>query len=472
MKKGILLSILWLSSFVIYSRAQELALDSSRQLSYFIEAAIAHNKLLKSQRLELEKQGLIKKQIYHTYLPKLEASGTYAYSKGKLNIDTDPVPFTFPGLTLPITGMPPMTIPPMDMAIPGLDHSMDYSGNLWMGGLTAKWTIFTGLKVPYLGKAMQHKIRAEEYMLDQSEADIIEEVSFYYDNIALLAQSSKLLQESEKRLDRESKVAKHALQEGLITQHDFQKIEIAILELASKQIEYDGKRSLLHLKLKQMTDLSLEEIALVKIDLHPIKSFNHVGTYLNRPELKALDEAIIANEYKAKSELSGYLPKAQVFATHQYAGFTNGEVGPVGFNKINAYPINAVGVGLKWELFDGLHTHSERKKAKIEILQTQNKRDEAAELLMLNYNNCYSNFQVNTAKEALKIKQQESSLKSLQISYKEYQNGLINISELLEALTDYEKIVLDYYQTVFDQRQSAVKLMNATGDLNALSIQK
>jgi hypothetical protein len=49
-------------------------------------------------------------------------------------------------------------------------------------------------------------------------------------------------------------------------------------------------------------------------------------------------------------------------------------------HKINAYPVNALGVRLKWELFDGLHTHSERKKSKIEIMQTQNKKDEATEL--------------------------------------------------------------------------------------------
>ncbi len=443
---------------------------SQNDLLFLAEAALEHNKTLQNQQLELKKMGLTQKQIYHTYIPTLEASGSYAYSKGQFNIDTDPIPFTLPGMTLPLPGMGPVELPPMNLAIPGIDQGMDFNGSLWMGGLTAKWTLFTGLKAPYLGKAMKHKIQATEYLLNQSEADIIEELAGYYDKIALLTQAEKLLQESEKRLNREAEVAQRALSEGLITQHDYQKIEIARLDLASRQIELRGNRQLLQLKLQQLTGLSVDEVANIKVDLLPLKTLAAQGSYMDRPELKALDEAIMASEYKLKSESSGYLPKVQAFATHQYAGFKNGELGPMSFNEIGAYPLNAVGVGFKWELFDGFHTHDERKKAKIQIQQTQNKRADAAEMLMLNYNNALNSYQVTTAQEALRAKQQEVSKRSLQISYKEYQNGLIKVSEFLEAQTDYEKSVLDYYQTVYDQRQSGIKLLNATGELKLETI--
>ena len=39
-----------------------------------------------------------------------------------------------------------------------------------MGGLTAKWTLFTGLKAPYLIKAMNHKIEAQEQMAQDIES--------------------------------------------------------------------------------------------------------------------------------------------------------------------------------------------------------------------------------------------------------------------------------------------------------------
>jgi len=457
---------------VVHSQEVKVAPDTlNTSLVGLVEAAIDYSKTLKNQQLELDKLGITQKQIYHTYIPKIEAGGTYAYSKGQLNLDTDPIPFMFPGTTLPIPGMGPVTFPPMEMAIPGINTSMDYSGSLWMGGLTAKWTLFTGLKVPNLGKAMEHKIKATEYLVSQSEADIIEQVAYYYDMVALLAQSKKVIDESEKRLERESAVAQKALSEGLITQHKYQKIEIARLTLASKQIEYNGKRQLLHLKLQQLTGLSLSSIEQISVELKAMNGFAQEGSYLNRPEIKALDEAIVAGEYKLKSESSGYLPKVQAFASHQYAGFRNGDLGSVSFNEVSAYPMNVVGVGFKWELFDGFHTQNERKKAKIDIMQTQNKRTEASEMLMLNYSNTLNNYQVSTAQESLRRRQQETAKKSMQISYREYQNGLLEVSEFLEAQTDYETSVLEYYQTVFEQRQSVIRLMNAIGELNLLTIQ-
>jgi len=476
MKKKTLLLVCLYGFFTFGSKAQTEVPDSVLNLQYFIQAALDHNKQLKNQRLNVEKSDIIRKQIRHTYIPTIEASGTYAYSSGEVNLDTDPIPFSIPSMTIPLSlpspiGTMPVTTPDINSAIPGINESLDYNGSLWMGGLTAKWTLFTGLKVPYLSKAMKHKIAAEEAMLAQSEAEIIAEVSSYYDKIALLTQANTILSESEKRLVREEEVAKRALQEGLITQHDFQKIAIAKLELASKQIEYAGSKSLLHLKLQQLTGLSLSIVEALDVNLDPFNPKVGNGSYLNRAELIALDEAIIASEYKLKSETSGYLPKVQAFATHSYAGVKNGALGPLGFNEISAYPINAVGVGFKWELFDGLHTHEQRQKAKIELLQTQNKKEEAAELLMLNYNNSLNQLQVNNAKLNLQKLQQESAKKSLEISYKEYQNGLIKISEFLEAQADYEKMVLNYYQTIYDQRQSTIQLLNATGELNSTSLQ-
>ena len=127
-------------------------------------------------------------------------------------------------------------------------------------------------------------------------------------------------------------------------------------------------------------------------------------------------------EYKYKSEISGYLPKVQAFATHQYAGLTNGSLGDLGFNEISAYPINAVGIGMKWELFDGLHTHNERQRVKIELEQTKNKKEEVKQLLALNYNNTVSQFNNLSAQTKLKEKQRQSAEKSLEISYKSTQD--------------------------------------------------
>jgi outer membrane protein TolC len=334
----------------------------------------------------------------------LELGGEYAYSTGRLNLETRSIPVNVPGFSLPpvIPGFPPLEVPPNGIDIPPVDHEIDYSGNLWLGGLTAKWTLFTGLRAPYLSKAMRHKIKALEQSYVQAEAELISEVCRYYDKIALLDQTGKVLEVQRERLVKETQVARKALEQGLITRHEFQKTDIFRLELESKKIEYEGSKELLMLKLNQLTGIPIEDLKRIEVDLSPRMNEHTEKSYLDRPEILALDEAEQALEYKFKSEVSGYLPKVQAFATHQYAGFTNGELGVIAFNEISAYPVNALGIGMKWELFDGLHTRNERIKARIELEQAQNKKEEVRQLLELNYRNSMSKFKTLTAQTALK----------------------------------------------------------------------
>ncbi|GAB1308321.1 TolC family protein [Urechidicola sp. KH5] len=440
----------------------------SLDLQSIVYKAIVNSNTLKNVNLEIEKSKETKKSILNTYIPTLEIGGKYAYTKGELNLETNPIPINVPGFTAPpiIPGFPPIQVPSTGIEIPSIDQSIDFDGNFWMGGLTAKWTLFTGLKAPYLSKAMDHKIKAQELQYSLEEAELITEVSQLYDKIALLEQTKLVLYIQQERLTKETLVAKKAFEQGLITKHELQKTEIFQLEIDSKQLEFDGSKELLLLKLQQLTGIPMEELATIKVDLAPRLNNSVDKTFLDRAELSALDESIQATEYKYKSEASGYLPKVQAFYSYQYLGITNGELGVLGFEEISAYPLNALGVGMKWEIFDGFHSRGERLKVKIELEQLRNKKSEAQELLELNYKNCVSRYRTLTAQVALKQKQKESAEKSLLISHKEYQNGLIKLSEYLEAQADLTTTILNYYSTVCDQRDSALNLLKATGSLD------
>ncbi|MBG7631399.1 MAG: TolC family protein [Bacteroidetes bacterium] len=460
-KLGLCILVLWTSAITAQTNTGTLDLHS------VLYAALDYNKSLKNNTLEIEKSKEVQKSIKHTYIPTLELGGRYAYASGQLNLSTEALPINIPGFTLPpvIPGFPPIEIPTTGLEVPPIDQNIDFKGSIWMGGLTAKWTLFTGLKAPNLVKAMNHKIEAQEKMYEQEEADLITEVSKYYDKLALLEQTRLVLEIQHKRLEKESLVAKKALEQGLITNHEFQKVEIAQLKLASKQLEYEGGKELLLLKLHQLTGIEITDLSTIKVELIPRLQGSTANSYLDRPELLALDEVKKAKEYEYKSEINGYLPKVQAFAAHQYAGMTNGNLGSLGVKEISAYPMNAVGVGMKWELFDGLHTQGKRQQIKIELEQTKNKKEEVQQLLELNYHNCVSQFKNLSAQTKLKDKQRNSSEESLEISYKEYKNGLIQLSEFLEAQADFTTTILDYYETVWAQRNSALELLKATGSL-------
>ena len=440
----------------------------SLSLQSLVTKALQKNTGLKNAQLEIEKSEEVKSHIKHTFIPTLELAGRYAYTSGSLNMRTKESPINIPGASLPpiIPGFPAITLPPTSISIPALDQSIDFKGSLWMGGLTAKWTLFTGFKAANLSKAMTHKIEAQKHLFTQEEANLISEISAIYDKIALLAQTQKVLDIQTQRLVKETQVATKALEQGLITKHEFQKIEIAQLTIESKSLEFEGSKELLYLKLHQLTGVDIVQLETITVNINVRLNDVATGkTYLDRPELNALEEAAIATEYKYKSEISGYLPKVQAFASHQYLGLTNGELGSLAYKEISAYPVNMVGVGVKWELFDGFHTKGERQKIKIEMEQNQNRKEEVTELLELNYKNCVSQFYNLSAQAKLKNKQLQSAKKSVEISYKEYQNGLVQLSDFLESQSNYTTATLAYYTTICDQRNSAIELLKATGSL-------
>ncbi|WP_434036196.1 TolC family protein [Formosa sp. 4Alg 33] len=443
--------------------------NDSLSLKSLVYKAMGKNVGLKNAQLEIQISEKTKSQINNTFLPTLEADGKFAYTAGKFNIDTESASLEFPGISLPtsIPSLPVFTIPSFPITIPALDQTLDFDGNLWIAGITAKWTIFTGFKASNLSKAMTHKIEAQKHMFTQEEADLISEIAALYDKIALLAQTKKVLDIQSKRLEQESERATKALGLGLITKHEYQKIEIAQLNIASKILEYEGAKDLLYLKLHQLTGVEITELKTIKVDID-IRLESEVAdkSYLDRPELLALDESILATQYKYKSEINGYLPKVQAFASHQYIGLTNGETAGLGFNEISGYPLNMVGVGMKWDIFDGFHTRDERQKIKMEVEQTQNRKEEVRELLELNYRNSVSQYSNLSAQAKLKEKQMETAQESMEISYKEYKNGLVDVSDYLESQSDYMTTTLEYYTTVCDQRNSALELLKATGSLH------
>ncbi|MFB9053833.1 TolC family protein [Formosa undariae] len=468
MKNKIHALLLW-SMFGVPILASSQTVSDSLSLQSLVYKAMTKNVGLKNAQLEIEKSEKTRAQIKNTFLPTLEADGKYAYTAGKFNIDTQAADLEFPGISLPTTNaaIPVFTIPAFPVTVPAIDQTLDFDGNLWIAGLTVKWTIFTGFKATNLSKAMSHKIEAQKYMFTQEEADLISEIAALYDKTALLAQTQKVLNIQSKRLEKESETATKALGLGLITKHEFQKIEIAQLTIDSKILEFEGAKELLYLKLHQLTGVDVSELKTIEVDIEMRLESEVAGkTFLDRPELLALDESVLASEYKYKSEINGYLPKVQAFASHQYIGLTNGETAGLGFNEISGYPLNMVGVGMKWEIFDGFHTRDERQKIKMEVEQTKNRKEEVAELLELNYRNCVSQYSNLSAQTKLKEKQLQMSKESLEISYKEYKNGIVDVSDYLESQSDYTTTTLEYYTAVCDQRNSALELLKATGSLH------
>lgn len=426
-----------------------------------IELSLQKSYSLKNASNDLMIDSIESKEIRQNFIPTLSMNGGYAYGSANLNVD-------IPTFQLPISGI----------ELFDGESEFDAKGQFFYTNLTAKALLFSGLQVNYGSKASKEKIKAKNYMLDSEKAIIIKDVIDTFDKIELLEKSKIVIVESEKRLAKEKLKVKVAIENGLATPFEREKISAAELNLASKKMELSGNLRLLHLKLSMLTGKEIGTIEKMKFELKPWTFKQGDQTYQNRPELQALRASIEAYEYKLKMNRNNFLPKVEAFATLSYFNLFDTSVAtpyetPISEQPINldlnyfqGWPAYLVGVGFQWDIFTGLKNDNAVQKTSIEKDMAENKKNDAEEKLALFEKKVAIEFDVKNEQVLLKNKEQAVAFNALTLAIASYREGLINISERLEAETDYQEAVLEYYKTIALQRQAALELLIASGSLN------
>ncbi len=140
-------------------------------------------------------------------------------------------------------------------------------------------------------------------------------------------------------------------------------------------------------------------------------------------------------------------------------------------NKIEVVPNFTVGIGFKWDLFDGNKGKREIQQARIEVKKAENEKAEAEEKVKLNLIKTQTDYNNSNAELLVRQKQMKMAENALTQAGKEFKTGLIKAADLIGAENDYQSAALDYLQSVFNQRRNAVELLKATGSLNRSSLQ-
>lgn len=410
------------------------------------EMAIAHSYPIQNNQLETEKAAREKQKIYQTFLPNISLNSSYTHLNDAITMSVPPIALTLPGLGT----LPPITLNPITLQ----------TQDILKTDVTAQMVLFTGLKVTYGTKAIGHQQKALMAQQQHLTSGIIGETLLTFDRLAVIDQSDRVLAESAIRLDKEAQFAKKALQQGLITPYDESKIEIAQQELEAKRIELQTARNLTISKLAQLTGKSTALFNTLSPVISRWESNNATTSVANNPQLEALNEVVQATAYKRKSTTSGYLPVVYAFGKKELIT-----------EDLSALdPEWAIGVGLKWNLFDGLQTYRDGQKARIDETMAQNNLDAAHELMTLNHEKAIQELQLADQLIEVAIRKKNTAAKGLDIARRQYETGLGSITERLAAETDFQTAELGVIQAIYRQRAATIALLEATGSLNIESI--
>lgn len=448
---------------VAVAKLQAQQVQVSKTLMQAVDAALDQDRSLANHYLETEKLELERRAVLNKYLPHVGATSVYGYFDNTLTLD-------LPTLTLPITGTPLFSG----------SQNFQNSGNLFFGGLTAKTVLFSGGQILNGAKALAAKQKGTLFMAQPKKDEIIKDVINSFDQIRLLDEAKKLVNESEIRLKKENERVEKAITNGLAIPYDRDKIKLAMLELSSKKLELQGKRKVLYQKISMLTHYSNEQIDAVVYDLNPVVLPSNL-TADDRSELKALSSFKTAYEYVLKKEKGTFLPTVGAFGSYSYGSVFGGRssfTGPVSANnyslKLNEatlHPNFMVGAALKWDIFTGFERKHKIHEAKINIKQVENQLADTKEKVALQLQNF--NAQYETLLQQLEIADQREKIakNNLITAQKQYSSGLINVSERLAAETDIYQVSLNKINTIIEQRKAAFETLSSTGNLqNAIQV--
>lgn len=437
------------------------SLLAQEQLTSFkapVEQAVRHNKGMQNAYLENQKVALEREEVKGKFLPTVSLHGGYGYLNSSVDLD-------LPTHHLPITGF---------NLFEGSQRS-NLSTQVALAGVTAKQVIFSGLQITNGQKALEQKFIAQSLMQEAGRDQIAQEVLFSFDQLMLLREVDVLIADSEKRLNKEHQKVVKAIDNGLAIPYDRDKLKLAMLELENKKAEVESNRELLYYKLQELTRLDKAELETVVYPLTEIVLALDEATVMNRKELQALEASQKAYDFALKKEKGGKLPLVFAFGSVSYLNafdshFTLKDIGQVGdvkmkTNHLQLAPNYAVGIGMKWNVFEGKTHKSAIERAKLDIQINENKLEDTKEKLSLLQRKTRADYELGLKKIGVNQQQVAIAKNNLHLASRQFEEGLSDVTERLEAENEFYKQSLGYYSQILNQRNAVTELLKANGNL-------
>jgi len=422
-KTGIVIAVssIMLMAINIYAR-------SGYSLQQCKELALENNVLTKNASLDVSAAKQVKKSAFTNYLPKVNANATAFRMKDPL-VDTK-----ISGADLPVYNGNPSNLRTATeyayfpgMPVTGLEKGV-------ISSVTLTQPIFAGGRIVNGNKLAQIGTDVKEKQRTLAECEVLIVVEEKYRRIKTLQDKVKTLDDYKTMLDTLAKEANDAYMAGLINKNDILKISIKQTEIAINQIKLQSGIKLAEMDLCQYIGIPYDSSwALIDKNqgiLTPDKlRIDHSDALQNRAEYALLQKGVEVQRLQTKMKIGGYLPEIGAGVGGMYLKYL------IGDETSDAFVFASVKIPVSglWEAVPVIREHKLKEKIAL------NSSNDNAERLSLQMQNAWDELdnqykQIGLAENA--IKQAEENLK---INNDNYNAGLINISDMLEAQALYQQ---------------------------------
>lgn len=477
MKTRILTGWLLVSVFTVQAQTMELSIEECRTL------AIENNKEL---RIASEKEQAAyhrRKAAFTNYLPKISAAGAYMRTSDELSLLSDEqknalgnlgtnvggqlqgILQQYPSLGEQLGPIAGSLVGGLDAAGAGLvDALRTDTRNMTVASVMLTQPIYMGGKIVAYNKITRFAEQIAQSQHDQQLQEVILEVDRTYWQIVSL-QSKKQLAESYLELVRKlDDDVDHLIEEGMATKADGLSIKVKVNEAEVTLIQVNNGLALSKMLLCQLCGLEMTTEVRLRDEATELPAGTtaaDIETALeNRPELRSLDMAQQIGKHKVTIARSEFMPNVALTGGYLTTNpsLTNGFQ-----KKFNG--LWNVGVVVKIPILTWGERHHKVQAARREAAIATYQFDEAAEKVELQVTQSRQKMQEATERYAAATRSQAEADENLRCATLGMQEGVIPVSNVLEAQTAWLSAHSEQLTARIDVMLADLYLRKALGTL-------
>ncbi|MDF3076912.1 MAG: hypothetical protein K0S09_801 [Sphingobacteriaceae bacterium] len=411
-----------------------------------------------------EKQALIreseyqKRELQNDFLPNLQLQvqnsyGTFAGSTGAF--------FPLPG-TFNVSGNP---------AISGASAAANTFGSVLMD-----WHVFEFGRQRKAIQAAQANIQKAESTFDATKLSVQAKVSRLYSDILYTGSKLQWAKDNAERVKEIVELSKTLAEAGLKPGADTLLAASSYLQTLGELDDWKGQLEASKVRLTELVPVDEKNVGFSfsnYLSATPLSPADTSAT--GHPYLNVISDQLENDKLRTEVAARKLFPSVSILGGLSSRGSGIGSDGVVnsgwssGFNNQNSNYL--IGLGLTWNISSAFNSITERNRIKQQQAATQSRFE--AQSLQLNTGLQSVNSRLTESKKRVEKTNGavDKARKAYELYLSRYQNGLINLTELLQIqllLQQSEKVNIEAYQQFWDQ---VIARSELSGDFSYLSNQ-
>ncbi|GAB4293696.1 MAG: TolC family protein [Ignavibacteriaceae bacterium] len=434
MKKIILLSLMWVS--VLYPQAKKLTLQES------IELGLQNSKDLKISQSKLKISDAKISEVNAMFLPQLKFLANYT----RLSDNVPPFRISTPFSPVPIK-----------ISDPGLNN--------YYLKLSLQQPLFTGFKLLSSKKAAEYNFEAAESDYSKEMNEVVMNIHTAFWNYYKTQKVRDLLDKSLSQIENHLKDTKNFLENGLVTQNDYLKLQVQYSNTKLQLIEAENNlevtraifNKILGLPIDAETEISVEEIIVNNYDYEIDNLIEEAKQ--NRDEIESLEYRLKAAEANITSARSNFFPSVYLTGNFYYSN-PNARFQPLTDQWNDTWD---VGVILSWDIWDWGMTSSKITQSEELSVQTRKSLEKLNDNIEVEvYQNYLNLIKAKEMVDVSKLSLDQAS-ENYRITSEKYKEQLATSTDLIDAEVSELQAATNLTSSLIEFKLAKVRLEKAVG---------